>query len=904
MPPLLSSCPDGESVVFTAVGAPSWTPGGDRETTLVLEDGRPARTGCLVVLLDDGQAKLEGPNAVRVPAEYVARLSGRELAGLGLPPRAPFSLTLEPSRHIVTSPQFAPTYRLLLRGLPQVVVRHGCFVEAGGARFTLPESLYRPIVALDAFADNRSDDPAERMLAWAHIRDELPRGALDDGYLRGMQVVAPSAVGLRPFVDDEGKASFVPVLLVPETRPAEEPGGEARVERVPALSEDAAIRFERQFGRQAKVRSQFSLGHGTYAVISPDLQQIMTVLQRYARADVKERRGFLLQAREVLHAELPDLDVEALDALFMDDGLSDRVRGLGIWEQRSVPQLDAADAEGWLPSGDPGLGEDDSNDEPSKPSAESLAPPKGSVDKIVLITEDNVESVGHLVERDLRAGELKTLPTRLCSELYPHQQAALQWLQEHWISGSPGALLADDMGLGKTLEVLAFLVWLRELMDGGKLPHGPMLVVAPTGLLANWENEHAVHTRAPGVGRLLRAYGRELKGLRIVRTVTEFVVGQPVLDTERLRGAGWVLTTYETLRDYQHSFGRVQWVAIAYDETQKIKNPVAAMTEAAKAMNAEFQIALTGTPVENRLADLWCIVDTVRAGWLGSLNDFCRTYEKVADPAAAASELSRTLAEDDPPPAMLRRLKQDHLQGLPALRVHRHIASMPPEQASAYEDVVRQARGDMAVLEALGQLRNVSLHPRVYDGGNPHEYIRQSARLAACFDVLDDVHARGEKALVFIESRQMQAALVEILPTRFGMSSAPMVVNGAVPGRVRQARVDMFQSSPGFDVMLVSPKAGGVGLTLTAANHVIHLSRWWNPAVEDQCTDRVYRIGQTREVQVHLVLAEHPGYGQRSFDHKLDALLERKRSLSRAALAPVAFTGDDAGALLDDVVST
>ena len=391
--------------------------------------------------------------------------------------------------------------------------------------------------------------------------------------------------------------------------------------------------------------------------------------------------------------------------------------------------------------------------------------------------------------------------------------------------------------------------------------------------------------------------------MKLDRSVRELAQGKPVLDIERLREADWVLTTYETLRDYQHSFGRVLWEVIVFDETQKIKNPAAAMTDAAKCMQAEFQLALTGTPVENRLADIWCIIDTVRSGWLGSLADFSKEYEGGDDPAAAAQRLSSRLAEEEPPPAMLRRLKRDHLDGLPAITVHRYPLLMPLEQAAAYEEIVAMARShEASTLEALGRLRRVSLHPRDFDGGAPAAYIDGSARLRSCVDVLHDVARRDEKALVFVESRAMQVALVDLLPRLFDLGDAPMVINGAIPAKARQARVDRFQTHRGFDIMLISPKAGGVGLTLTAANHVVHLSRWWNPAVEDQCTDRVYRIGQDSEVHVHIPIAEHPEFGIASFDHQLDLLLSRKRALSRAALAPVAFTEGDAESLLGSVV--
>ena len=207
------------------------------------------------------------------------------------------------------------------------------------------------------------------------------------------------------------------------------------------------------------------------------------------------------------------------------------------------------------------------------------------------------------------------------------------------------------------------------------------------------------------------------------------------------------------------------------------------------------------------------------------------------------------------------------------------------------------------MLRALAELKTLSLHPSLDAVDHDDAFIAASARLAATFEVLDGVAERGEKALVFVETLDMQTALLPLLRRRYGLAWLPHVISGRIPGRKRQALVQSFQDRSGFDVMLLSPKAGGVGLTLTAANHVVHLSRWWNPAVEDQCSDRVHRIGQEKTVHVHLPLAVHPELGERSFDLKLDALLESKRGLSRQVLMPALFTKDDAASMFNETVA-
>lgn len=231
---------------------------------------------------------------------------------------------------------------------------------------------------------------------------------------------------------------------------------------------------------------------------------------------------------------------------------------------------------------------------------------------------------------------------------------------------------------------------------------------------------------------------------------------------------------------------------------------------------------------------------------------------------------------------------------------------MPAGQAKAYsEAVVRARRADTqaGILKALQELRIVSLHPERSISGGDEEFIAASARWQRAFEILEAVRGAKEKALVFLDSLVHQGVLAELLQRRFRLPGPPLIISGEVPGPKRKDRVDDFQSRHGFDVMILSPRAGGVGLTLTEANHVVHLSRWWNPAVEDQCTDRVYRIGQRREVHVHLPLAIHPEYGDHSFDVRLDELLQRKRQLSQSVLAPIATSEAELRGLFGEVTT-
>jgi SNF2 family DNA or RNA helicase len=395
------------------------------------------------------------------------------------------------------------------------------------------------------------------------------------------------------------------------------------------------------------------------------------------------------------------------------------------------------------------------------------------------------------------------------------------------------------------------------------------------------------------LGESLKVWGRELKNLRVGERGAEIDLGQSTLDRGRLAAARWLLTTYETLRDYQHSLGAIRFAAAVFDEAQKIKNPGALATHAAKAVNADFVIGLTGTPVENRLADLWSIVDRIHEGFLGDLKSFSGCYEVKDAPVERLEELKSTVSQPraDLPALMLRRMKDAHLPGLPEKSEEVRTGTMPAVQAAAYRRAVelarRQSKGD--VLRALQAIRAISLHPLEPDQAADANFVDASARWQLTFEILGEIARRAEKALIFLETIALQPVLATLIQKRFGLERQPMIINGQVAGNKRQQRVQAFQhGDAGFDTIILGPRAAGLGLTLTAANHVIHLSRWWNPAVEDQCTDRVYRIGQDRPVIVHIPQAIYPSNPESSFDRRLHQLLQKKRALSRDLLAPPA----------------
>jgi hypothetical protein len=880
----------------------------------------------------------------------IAGLTVHEASLLSLPPAAEAVASISTSG-VITRPDYEVSLRWQ-RPTGQAIAsvkRIGAWLTIGDQWRRLPDPLFSIAEAVDA-AKRAGDDPGARFTAVAALLELLPEAQKEgDARATGMLGTITIHVADAFSLDLEGdgeKTRLVPVLHRAGGDPIE-----------PLLSKPLHDSFaHRQFNDFGDARAVYTLGNGNMLVLSPPLRRALSVVRRVQSAAPTTRRALLANPRAYLREALGDEDETLIDNMFRDTpAYSERVIGLGLWQARVVPWVQVASTD-WFAGADiaraappvsAGLLVDDvrldltsaeSDDlrerveraigagEPTiellRPDGPILIPATHEVlaalaqieaarakpapgdaakqrpPAEVLLIHPNEETLAVEALVSLRPTPPPAAPTVLATPPKEHQSEGLGWLQRAWAEGLPGVLLADDMGLGKTLQALAFLAWLREGMQSGIIPREPMLIVAPTGLLANWQKEHSDHLTAPGLGNCVSAFGTALRALR-----RSEMNGHPTLDVAELGRADWVLTTYETLRDYDRDFGQVRFAAAVFDEAQKIKTPAIRLTDAAKGMNAGFRIALTGTPVENRLSDLWCIVDTANPGYLGDLKTFSRAYEKDQDPERLG-RLRATLdrAIGGRPAVMLRRLRHERLPDLPPLQEEVEERAMPSLQATAYAEAIAQARagGRGDVLAALQRLRGISLHP---DPGAPVDdetFIASSARFVSAFSTLDEIAASRERALLFVDDLAVQARLTGVIQRRYRLAAAPMVINGSVAGGSRQARVDRFQASnAGFDVMILSPRAGGVGVTLTRANHVIHLSRWWNPAVEDQCNGRALRIGQTRPVTVHIPVATLPHDG-RSFDQNLNSLLERKRRLMHEALLPPEATDSEKSQLLTD----
>jgi non-specific serine/threonine protein kinase len=448
--------------------------------------------------------------------------------------------------------------------------------------------------------------------------------------------------------------------------------------------------------------------------------------------------------------------------------------------------------------------------------------------------------------------------------LRPYQQVGVRWLYLLAKLGL-GACLADDMGLGKTIQVLSLLLVLKRQNGAGSQPS---LLVAPASLLANWAAE--IDRFAPGLKALV-AHPSALAPSDL-----------KALDAAQLRDIDLVITSYGSLLRLPW-MAEVPWRLAVLDEAQAIKNPGAKQTRAVKQLKAGCRLALTGTPVENRLGDLWSIFDFINPGLLGTAGEFTRFAKRLADGPHGSYEPLRELVR----PYILRRLKTDRtvISDLPDKTEIKAFCPLSRRQAALYATAVEELAAQLheavgirrkgLVLAFLMRFKQICNHPSQWlgDGSWSED---DSGKLARLREIAETIAARQEKMLVFTQFREVTAPLAAFLGTVF---EAPgLVLHGETEVKKRKDLVRRFQEDESVRFFVLSLKAGGSGLNLTAASHVVHFDRWWNPAVENQATDRAFRIGQTRNVLVHKFVCRG------TVEEKIDQLIESKRQLSQELL--------------------
>ncbi len=450
-----------------------------------------------------------------------------------------------------------------------------------------------------------------------------------------------------------------------------------------------------------------------------------------------------------------------------------------------------------------------------------------------------------------------TLPKKLNGELRAYQKIGFKWLYTN-INKGFGCCIADDMGLGKTIQVISLILKLKE---ENKLKK-PALVICPTTLMGNWKRE--LNTFAPSLKILIyHGFNREFS-----------------------TNCDVILTTYAILRIDLEKFQKTNWDLLIIDEAQNIKNPSTNQTQAIKAIKAQMKVAMTGTPVENRLSELWSIFDFINKGYLGSLNDFSKNYsipiERFKE-LTRAQKLKKAIS-----PFMLRRLKTDKtiISDLPEKIVLDDYCYLTKPQIALYERILKQSMENIAksdnkmgrrgaIFKLITNLKQVCNHPYHY-----LKYGDMSANASGksqkLIDILNNILDNNEKVLVFTQYKEMGSILENIIKEEYSFD--PLFFHGSLNVKQREEIIKNFQEDFNHKIMILSLKAGGLGLNLTSASNVIHYDLWWNPAVEDQATDRTYRIGQDKNVMIHRFITLS------TFEEKIDKIIKDKRELANAAV--------------------
>ena len=452
-------------------------------------------------------------------------------------------------------------------------------------------------------------------------------------------------------------------------------------------------------------------------------------------------------------------------------------------------------------------------------------------------------------------------PETLRATLRPYQARGLDWL---WFCARAGlgACLADDMGLGKTIQVLAALLRKQQELPGSP----PSLLVVPASLIGNWQREVAEF--APGL-RLIIAHRS---------------AGDPAKpDAPTLGATDLVVTTYGMLARLDWP-AAIRWGWVIIDEAQAIKNHAARQSKAVRRLRADARIALTGTPVENHLGDLWSLFDFINPGLLGTSGQFSAFVKRITrENSAHFAPLRRLVA-----PYILRRLKTDRsiISDLPEKTEMKVFCGLSPVQARLYQrcaEELAQALGTASgmnrrglVLAYLMRFKQICNHPDQFSKSGGYDPT-QSAKFSRLATLCEEIASRGEKALVFTQFRELTDPLESCLSAVFGRRG--LILHGGTAVKQRQHKVADFQREDGPPFFVLSLKAGGTGLNLTAASHVIHFDRWWNPAVENQATDRAFRIGQKRNVLVHKFITSG------TLEERIDALLTEKQHTADAILS-------------------
>jgi SNF2 family DNA or RNA helicase len=931
-------------------------------------------------LVDDGSGQINDKHFL-ISHEAVSTLPQEERDILNLPDPFPFDIEISALGNL-TDPAFKYQYKYLNGGTQSFVNprRIGSLLQISNEEsYSLIGNQYLVIESLDKFNNASSDtkDSKSNYLSFGEIKNLMGDiGFALDNYLNSEEVVSPQNICLRLNPLEDGSVEILPIFC---NEGESEDGVKFNAN---ILNKEQTQSFHKNF-RRLKEKDIYSIPNGPKVILNEKQKESLGAVKLHSRVD-KDDRIILSKPQSFFDPEAIDFD----KPIFEDGELttwSERVIAIGEYKYKAIPFV-RQNKNSWLPPEGGILLNDDflnipqedrckvKNDIeeaikqkipfveyggkkiPARPEVLDAINdlireyPKGSSVKAkgvngdskenstskVLIIKGNIEKdeFGTIVQP--RNGDTQIpIPLKEGKRFLGHQQDGVNWLQNRWIDGYRGCLLADDMGLGKTLQALSFISWIKKINTNNQ---NKILIIAPVVLLENWKNEYA-RFMEPVFGPFYELHDKGLRDIKMKEISQSLNIRKEIdiknkedaekilkmgrgllLDLHELAKHQVILTTYETARDYQFSLGLINWDVLVLDECQKIKTPNAMVTSAIKAMKYDFGLVLTGTPIENSWVDLWSIIDFVQPGYLGSLKEFSAKYQHPLRKEETDRECLGNELKAKVDPIILRRMKEDNLEGLPKKIIVKHDKEQMPEvQLNRYLEVIRKARSapsgsgseKIHIFNTIRTLSDISLHPDLpylsdlgFAEKNDNEIINSSARFITTFSLISEIRKKAEKVIVFLISRKMQRVVKRLLDNKFRLETH--IINGQVKGAERQNLIDAFQNTHGFNVIILSPEAAGVGLNITEANHVIHLSRTWNPAKEDQASDRIYRIGQKKDVFIHLPMSIHTTFNNEdcrgTFDQKLDRLLDEKRDLHKRVLFPANVNESDLRGIGEEIL--
>ena len=889
---------------------------------------------------------------------------------LSLPLSYEGEIYLEPIKQQTTSPDFEVKYGYFYKKQKSVAVRNGAFLKISGSTFLLSIPQYNVLEAIDSHSIKANKTEEDNLYLIYALKNAISQGLkLNLQQFNDFHFIVADTVRLQVEKQDNGDLNITP-YWGNTTDPATI---KRHLHQIEKKVRNDALRIRKEILiLNPKIRAALKEAIKISKIDSSQSEDFLTNPSSFIDGSLIDiEHGFSSRVQGVTSFKLAYFGKQEASGIswFEGNSLNDKklemrpIEELGLYMET---EEDIKDFESLLSDAnkanatilDFGNVRFDISDknlvkeivEEIKENGIPFKKGKSTSDKQRLVlnikkNDEILEYSENLDEYDQRLYQGKIDETEYNLSFLEHQKIGIRWLlgfaeKSFTSKKTTGCLLADDMGLGKTFTSLVALREFLLLMEQKIKRRKPILVVAPVSLLENWKDEvNKAYKKSffkniimLTAGADLKKYTKEIlqKELYYSKNITDSEIslnevpyslkigkefGEKRLDLD----GNLVLTNYDTLRNYSASFARVDWGAIVFDEIQMIKNPNTLSSIAAKALKASFKLAVTGTPVENSLKDIWNIFDVVNSGFLGEYQKFRTKYIK---PLLSGDEIVKnqigTKLRQHIGYSMLRREKSDCIHDLPPKNIYKGVKTedeeslydktldipMTEEQENQYQRILEEyyiSDKKKKALETLQKLKAVSLCPILMNKEldittiTAEDLFKQSSKLAILPSLLDNIKKRKEKVIIFLINKRLQFILQALLEKKY--KTKIQVINGdsqttdSTTTKGRKKLIEEFEKIRGFGIIIMSPIAAGVGLTVTGANNVIHLERHWNPAKENQATDRVYRIGQEKNVNIYIPISKYSK--GTSFDEHLDNLLSKKINLNKSIVTPTQFTEEE-----------